>query len=478
MTNSTTDDSSRSRALKYLSFRFQKKLGSNDPEKINKEIASHLKCSIDGVTNPSSTEVNWDNVTKNLIPKTEFENHEYLMDHNIEYASIWVTPVMLDKAIIDANAEVRHIFKKYEFHDYEHQSQGPDYKIIKKAFLAYGKPDVQKISLYRPNTKQGDPRLWIRNLKKLCLPGEEVAIFCDDEYAYAVNMSRAPLKKIRNEFSKIKMPDDPKALSNFEQFFKSYLTPNAAVLFDEIKKLKGKPLINPARKKNEKHDTDVGMAVESALNIKPNCKKQPDKNGIEIKSFRKETNNRRTLFTLTPNWDVSLCKSMQEFTDKVGYPMSKSTQGKYQDIIKIVGDKNILHCTTRSSANNPQKLKLNVQTEADIVAERHNDKDDLLVWKGEKLRKALLNKHPETFWIECDTIDTGLGGEAYVISKVHYTKSPNVSKLLSLIDQGFITLDHMCTYDLKGCFKERGPSWKIAPNALSMLFPKKHILEI
>ena len=61
------------------------------------------------------------------------------------------------------------MFRDAGIHDYEAQSQGPANKVVRPAFMLAG-GDIMDVpvSLYRPVTKKGDPRLWFYEFKKFC----------------------------------------------------------------------------------------------------------------------------------------------------------------------------------------------------------------------------------------------------------------------------------------------------------------------
>ena len=73
----------------------------------------------------------------------------------------------------------RNYLKKNSFHDYSLQSQGPENKVIIEAII-YNENSVFKsnTSLYRPQTKKGDPRIWFSGLTKHSKPNDILALIC------------------------------------------------------------------------------------------------------------------------------------------------------------------------------------------------------------------------------------------------------------------------------------------------------------
>lgn len=102
-----------------------------------------------------------------MRPFTVFEenNLKCLVNHNVKFTQVEITPTGLKKSILDATAPMRAYFLENGVHDYETQPQGQKYKQIKTAcILTDTKKFVTKVAFYRPNTKKGDPRMWIYGL--------------------------------------------------------------------------------------------------------------------------------------------------------------------------------------------------------------------------------------------------------------------------------------------------------------------------
>ena len=95
---------------------------------------------------------------------------------------------------------------------------------------------------------------------------------------------------------------------------------------------------------------------------------------------------------------------------------------------------------------------------------------DFAVWLMSDLRRRLIEKHNETFWVaaESSLID---GSEHFKFTKVLHTRKPIVSQFDILVEQGTITMDHLIKRNKAGRVSERGPLFKIDSRALKMLFP-------
>jgi hypothetical protein len=209
-------------------------------------------------------------------------------------------------------------------------------------------------------------------------------------------------------------------------------------------------------------DTAIGRTLETLLGIDINSSKKPDYKGIELKAYRVTKDkikrvNRKNLFAQVPDWDLSKFKSSAQILDTFGYNR---------------GDDFKLYCTVSAIVRNSQGLILKVDSKIGQLLENsvQNTIGDFVVWGLETLHKRLLEKHNETFWVAADskTID---GKEYFQYKKVEHTKKPIVSQFDILLEQGIITLDHLIKRKSKGSVVEKGPLFKIKPNALNLLFP-------
>ena len=109
---------------------------------------------------------------------------------NTSVAFLVPTPTGYDKSIMDAIKPLRELLKYAGVHDYDKQGQGPDNKVIIETHFVT-KDDVidTTASLYRPNTKDGDPRIWFSNLRKYCKPCNLLAILVFSKSLYVINLS-------------------------------------------------------------------------------------------------------------------------------------------------------------------------------------------------------------------------------------------------------------------------------------------------
>jgi hypothetical protein len=379
------------------------------------------------------------------------ENKKILAYYSIDYSIFEPTKTGLKKSILDATQPVRTHFELSKFHNYTKQHQGIEFKKISKAFFLFSSTIREtKMSLYRPVTKKGDPRMWFTALSTFADAGDQIAIIIFNQVPYLLNLSEVNLN------NELKVPQ-----SKFSEFIYEYTKQTNAVadeLLAKLKELAKKPI-----KAIGYGDTTVGMSIECALGIPPNSSKQPDYKGIELKSGRDNKNRTRTtLFAQVADWSNSHCKSSAEILDKYGY--------QREDDFK-------LYCTLSTQQRNSQGLKFEIKE--DMLYEWHvtekngkEIKEPVAVWNGTMLRSRLHEKHSETFWIEVES--TFINDEEYFNLKlVTHTKSPLLNQLMPLIENGIITMDHLIKRNAKNNrVSEKGPLFKIDKRNLELLFPK------
>lgn len=378
------------------------------------------------------------------IKKIVTNNKRQLTKLGIEFSVLEPTITGLKKSILDATQQVRVHFELEGFHFYWDQVQGPDHKVMKEAYFLTDEETISsKASLYRPKTKQGDPRIWFRKLPSYSTPGDQVAIIIKDDATYLINLSTIVIEaSLNNRKSHIK---------NFLESFVTQHNTIAEELLGKLRELAKSPF--PALRTG---DTAIGYTLEERLGIAANSSKLPDYKGIELKSGR-GNKTRTTLFAQVADWSISPCKKSAEILNKYGY--------EREDDFK-------LYCTLTTQRENPQGLSFIYDQSKDQLQEWYNKTDLVAVWPGELLRRRLKEKHAETFWIEAksEIIDDV---EQFQLLKVTHTKSPILSQLLPLIQSGVITMDHLIKRSgKKNRVTEKGPLFKMNKRDLELLFPQ------
>ena len=101
------------------------------------------------------------------------------------------TETGLNKSIMDATKSLREYFSKYEIHDFEKQPKGMQSKVLLSTILISGNAIIEtKTSLYRPETKNGDPRIWIYKLGDYAQAGDLISFSSSNGIIIAVNCSK------------------------------------------------------------------------------------------------------------------------------------------------------------------------------------------------------------------------------------------------------------------------------------------------
>lgn len=386
----------------------------------------------------------------------ETKNVKFLVDKQVEFATIQITETGLKKSILDATAPVRAYFKEKNIHDYETQLQGPEHKrVVDTYILTEEKQHHAKTSLYRPVTKKGDPRLWVNKVRdvEFLRANDIFAFIAHRGVLFTINLTTVniekvcmspidtPLKDLIFEISCLKTSISNELLELIKDRMSDWMP--AEILAD----------------------TGIGRTVESVLGIDMNPSKRPDYKGIELKSHREASKVRNTLFTQAPEWAISRLKSGRAIVEEYGYIPDGYIHKS-------------LHVTLTANRPNPQGLGLLVQPqlgilEADEFARIALDDgsfrkiNDVAAWQLINLHERLLAKHHETFWIEAETKKES-GQEYFRVSQILHTKNPITSQFDVLLDQGQITVDFLLCRDSGGDTY----SFKINGKARHLLFPQ------
>lgn len=400
-----------------------------------------------------------------MRPFTPFEktNMEYLVDHNVKFTQVQITATGLKKSILDATTPMRTYFKENNVHDYELQAQGPENKVTKKTFILTGGKAIETTtSLYRPVTKEGDPRLWIYGLKDTTDEDDIHAIIAQNpNELYVINLTRINIPRFCETDIENPIRDLVKGLSDYADIV-------SEELLYRLLEFKGLWLDTDLRA-----DTAIGRQVEALLGIPMNASREPDYKGIELKSFRSQRPSiRKNLFCKVPDWGISFLKSGAEIVEKYGY-MSGGVKSY----------RNTLRCATpntqnlRLNMNYPDNL-LEIEEDRKIDVDTFKKVADVAVWRLQTLHQCLLTKHHETFWIEVDSRKGDAGQEQFRFNKIEHTRNPNVNQFDILLEQSMITVDLLLgrpKVDVATGNPKKGGdavSFKIKKSAAGLLFPQ------
>lgn len=361
---------------------------------------------------------------------------------------IFVTETGMRKSILDATDPLRRFLLGNGIHDYGSQKQGESHKVVSQGLVLdeQGEHTIP-ISLYRPETKHGDPRLWPYRLSQFASGGDVLAALAIRGKLALTNLSRVRISAGQSSRSPLLQ-----SLSTASADF-SLLSAELLAMFRKIASR------GPIR--SSRHgDTAVGMAIESALGIVPNSSRSPDFKGIEIKATRARKKpsqrTRSTLFACVPNWELSRLKSSAAILKEFGYRRDGALK---------------LYCQVSTKGPNSQGLVLDVDAAARLLRETHvgEGATDVVVWELERLENRLADKHRETFWVHARSERRG-AVEWFHLESIVHTKSPNLPQLQRLLETGDVSVDHLIKRMPGGGAKEKGPLFKIHPEKLSELF--------
>ena len=175
-----------------------------------------------------------------------------------DFAFVVPTENGLSKSILDAHESLRFFLERSGLHFYDKQKKGPDNKIVLDCYFALTDHfEKTAVSFYRPETKLGDPRLWIHDLKKYAEPNNLIAIIYINKIIFIINVSKVSLNAVisrakdfssseileKNHTVKVKDMNFPRDLLNWaghraggvkKMFYTSSGRPSGGVIYTEL----------------------------------------------------------------------------------------------------------------------------------------------------------------------------------------------------------------------------------------------------
>lgn len=400
-------------------------------------------------------------MTLRTLTEIEKKRLELLTAASIDVTLIQPTTTGLNKSILDATAPVRNFLLGHELHDYSTQGLGAtEHGVAIEAILLLEDAEIiSRASLYRPKTKNGDPRIWFSKLPHYSKPDDMIALATNDSKIYAINLTSVAIESVLKgqHTGPLRMLiDEMRKDASFV----------AQELLAKLKAIATAGLVPSVM--DQRADTAIGRTLETALGIAINSRREPDYNGIELKSYRravkKSRENRKNLFAKVPNWKESKFKSSREILDAFGYTRNDDFK---------------LYCTLSTQNTNSQGLTFRIDEKSGHLNEYSSNAEIgvFATWVLKDLRKLLAKKHNETFWVGAlvETID---GRDHFDFRDVIHTRKPILSQFDILLEQGEITMDHLIKRNAKGKVSEKGPLFKIKTSALGMLFPPNQTYQL
>ncbi len=437
---------------------------------------------------------------RNLSPEEEsvfFRITTYFPDAALVYPS----STGLGKSILDAHLSLQLLMEKSEYHDYSKQGQGDTNKVFKPSVVFDGvSAYAYDLSLYRPDAKEGDPRLWPSILKKgrlsypvsltqlfegpsftkICAPDDLYAAIVIDGVFVMLRLRSASLGLFHE--GKSVSPTDVGAVVQLRRwilgavyhvnrkngysqdvsesgFTYSQGDDDEFVVREIVEKLQG--YAGRFVESRGSGDMGVGKTVEWMLGIQANSSKDPDFQGIEIKSARtgQAKNKLTTLFSKTPDRKLSPVKPYDVVT-RFGRPDQDT--GRHQVYATVGPEK---------APRNTMGFFTTIRQDGLLFELRNlSCGTPLFVWPLDSLRSALLKKHRRTIWVSVDARKVG-GREEFQVISCKLTGSPNFESFLDLLREGKVTLD--LTMSLKGArqgVRDHGYLFRVDNSQLDGLF--------
>lgn len=359
------------------------------------------------------------------------------------------TETGLGKSIMDATADVRLYLQRTGLHDFESQPQGRLHKKLLPVTLVSREGESEtKLSLYRPETKNGDPRLWIYGLSESASAGDLIAIFRDGARLVALNCSQVAAVDFLEgrRTPKISLPESER----FEE------------LIRRVRRVASCGYVPTLRA----GDTGVGYTLETMLDIAANSSKKPDFRGIEIKSTRAKTaeTGQKTLFSQVPDWKRSRLRGSRALLNERGRYSQKKE--RFQ-----------LFHETNASKPNSFGLQLKVSGE-DLVQEyvgTDGSRETDVVWALSKLIERLREKHSETLWVVADSVGKG-ASEEFRYARAQYSWGVNEEAFPLLLESGAISVHYLIKETAGGGAKDQGYLFKTHARNIPLLFA--HVIDI
>lgn len=385
-----------------------------------------------------------------------------LSSFSVEAGFLVPTPTGLEKSILDAHEDFRNYLKKVGLHDFDSQEQGPDSKIVLPINLITESGIVgTQISLYRPNTKSGDPRIWISKLNSYARSWNLIALFVSNGQLFAFNASES---KIWNSINVNGSALNTALLSAGSQF-----SSVEAELLRKLKSIEARGFVPSTTNAAN----GVGDTLENLLGIVRNSSKNPDYKGIELKSSRRNTaaqTQRSVLFSMVPKWSISALSNGSAILQTYGYLSSATNRME-------------LYVTVKHQPNR-QGLFLDVDDQKGLVVNQHTDGSKItpvVSWELKELQDELAKKHKQTYWIKAKN-KTIQNREHFHYFEVTATSAPFISYFGPLVISNQITMDYTLSIKNRASgapfTRDHGYLWKIANSSFKSLFPPPRVIDL
>lgn len=361
------------------------------------------------------------------------------------------TQTGLAKSILDATRSIRQALLLSGIHDFEAQPQGPENKVELVGYLV--EQDATRrtiVTAYRPVTKQGDPRIWIKGLREYAAPGNLLCLVPRDGAIYVVNASQPGLVDTVLAAGGLFSATGPAD---------AFMAKPVAILLDHLRSIAARGWIQT----HVSGDTAIGMVVERELGIAPNSNEGPDYLGIEVKGRRLaltggDSGNLQTLFGKAPTWKLGIHSGRRQLLDAHGYV---ADDGVFR-----------LACTVSRKAN-PQGLRTSVvdQPVSEVRILNADERHICAVWPLSVLEKKIGGKHRVTAWVDADRRFAPDGREEFWLKHVEFSSRPSVHLFGPLVSDGTISIDLTLRRDVGVSVRDHGYLFRMRRSNVPALYP-------
>lgn len=394
---------------------------------------------------------------------------------NDDYAIIRLTKTMVVKCTIDANENFRQVVEEAGLADYRQIANGQK-EFIKAIFIGHEEAKEIDLSLYRVNNDRGDRRFSIKGSGQM-LSNHELEIgdllyffshkMQDGSYQlFVVNTTHnTPSDALMREV--FGLDETATALEE--------LRPRLAEV------LNGGPYEN-SKGAGKIAPKDAGDTFEALMGIRTNNDAGADYKGlIEFKTKRAKTMD--TLFTLRPSFEGTPIAAY-EANDRNRVSAFARYYGYESDNHPDMKSLYITIAIKGASRNNQGFFLKNNYDERRVELMHTENGQDVVTayWNFADLRRELMHKHPATLWIDTEIVREGTADTPALFSykQVSFSRSPQFTTFLNLIDEGRISYDWRGYTTPEGKYqgKNHGNAWRITAKFKNMLFDSLEVLEV
>jgi hypothetical protein len=381
------------------------------------------------------------------------EEEQLLIDsllerYRFDFVPVRLTKTMLEKSIIDARTPLQSILARSGLVEFSAIGQGQDHKVqFDSSLIVDGRVERRTASFYRPQTKLGDPRVWISKLASEARSGELLI------FVFGAN----------GEFGSVLVRGDADALSTAAGHILPLRYEEQGEWESSVRRIMQllEPVLGRWIRTLRPGPTGVGYTLETLLGVPANSSQLPDLGGVELKAYRRGAQGQGklvTLFSKTPEW---------------------LWPGKGAGLLKEFGyddlqrGRRALYCTI-TRAKNSLGFWLDVAAAENRVHATHAD-GRMLTYSLITLHHRLSEKHPATLFIIADTRGAG-AAEEFCFQKVVLHREPSMSSFLDLLDENAIGLDLTLHLKASNLARDHGYLWRIREPRLPDLFGYRKVL--